>query len=294
MALELLGFTTNMCVRSISFVVAVLVMSTGSGLAQAWTKDFQDSSPSRPAQTQSPPAQVQNQHARTKSPQARTQDPPAQVRNPQTQGSRWQKWPKNLYAEIDLGGVYQQENTTLFQSAPFPSSATASFNLGVRGNIALGYNINQSWAVEFDTGVLWNSMAKVNGVSLDQPYPLNVTFDTYTIPLLANVIYRFPLKSPLVPYVEAGVGGAASILSYSQASATMEDTSFGFAYQAEVGLKYKLGKRAFIGVAYQFLSTTDPNWSSMLSVGGLPSLEYAFKEKGFYTHSLVLSLVWNF
>lgn len=203
-------------------------------------------------------------------------------------------WTKNLYANIDLGGVYQQEDTTLFQSSPFPTSGTATFNLGVRGNAALGYNLNKSWALEFDTGVLWNSMDKVNGYSLDQPYPLNTSFETYTVPFLANVVFKLPLKGSLVPYVGAGVGGAANILYYSQATASMNDYDIVFAYQAEAGLKYMISKRACIGVAYQFLGTTDPSWQGTFSVAGQPAMDYHFKEKGFYTHSLVVSFTWNF
>ena len=203
-------------------------------------------------------------------------------------------WTRHLYTTIDLGGVYQQEDTTLFQSSPFPTSGTASFNLGVRGNIVLGYNINKLWAVEFQTGALWNSMDKVNGISLDQPYPLNVSFDTYTVPLLANVVFKMPLKNSLVPYIGLGVGGAASILSYSQANTSMVDCDFTFAYQAEVGLKYMISKKASLGISYEFLGTTDPNWHSILSIAGQPPMDYQFKEKGFYTHSLVLSFSWIF
>ncbi len=205
-----------------------------------------------------------------------------------------QDWKQNLYATVDFGGVYQQEDTTLFQSAPFPSSTSATFNLGLRGNVALGYNITRLWAVEFDTGVLWNSMDKVNGVPLDQPYPLNVSFETYTIPMLANVVFKYPLKHSLVPYVGIGAGGTASILSYSQANSSMEDCDFQFAYQVEAGLKYKFSERMSVGIAYQFLGTTDPSWRSTFSVAGQPAMDYQFKEKGFYTHSLVLSFAWNF
>lgn len=201
---------------------------------------------------------------------------------------------RNFYAKIDFGGVYQQENTTLFQTSPFPTSGTASFNLGLRGNVILGYDLNKSLAIELDTGVLWNSMDKINGVSLDQPYPYNTSFETYTIPFLANVIYTVPLKVPIVPYIGAGVGGAASILQYSEGGTSLNDCGFVFAYQAEIGLKYMITKKASIGVAYAFLGSTNPEWHSVVSFNGLPPMDYGFKEKGFYTHSLVLSFSWDF
>lgn len=164
----------------------------------------------------------------------------------------------------------------------------------MRGNLAAGYNINKSWAAEFDTGVIWNSMDSVGGVSLNQPYPQNVSFDTYTIPLLVNIVYKVPLKGDLVPYAALGAGGSVSILSYSRAATSFINSDFVFAYQAEVGLKYQLAKNASLGIAYQFLGTTDPSWSSTLTVGVQPPTSYQFKEKGFYTHSVSVNFTWSF
>lgn len=207
-------------------------------------------------------------------------------------------WTRNLYTEIDLGGVYQQENTTLYQRTDNP--LTATFNLGIRGNAALGYDISKSFAVEFDTGVLWNSMNKVGGTSLDS---IGQSFETYTVPFLATVIYKVPTGHSWYPYVGVGAGGAAAIASYNLGtmggftSPTFTDYNFVFAYQAEAGLEYKFTQNFSADVAYQFLGTTDPSWNftAPAGPGGVPpATDYYFKEKGFYTHSLVLSLTWHF
>jgi len=213
-----------------------------------------------------------------------------------TRSSR--NWTDNIYTEVDLGGVYQQQNTTLYQSTANPQTAT--FNLGIRGNAALGYEISKSFAVEFDSGVLWNSMDTVGGASLDS---LGQSFDTYTVPFLASVIYKVPMKGSWYPYVGVGVGGAASIASInlgtmgSFVSPNYSDYDFVFAYQAEAGLEYKFTKNFSVDVAYQFLGTTDPSWSFEAPAGFTPpgsSAQYTFTEKGFYTHSFVLSLTWHF
>jgi len=162
-----------------------------------------------------------------------------------------------------------------------------TFNLGIRGDIVLGYNINQSWAVEFETGVLWNSMDEVGGVSLSS---IGQSFDTYTGPFLANVVYKVPLKGRLYPYVGIGVGGAAAIASFNTGGftpTTLGDYTFVFACQGEAGLEYKLTKSVSVDVAYKFLGTTNPKWY-------FSEIPDRIEEDGFYTHAIVVSFTWNF
>jgi opacity protein-like surface antigen len=196
-------------------------------------------------------------------------------------------WTQNLYANLDAGVMFQQ-STTLYQSTSTPKEAT--FNPGFRGDIALGYNINKSLAVELDSGVLWNSIDKVGGVSLSSiPYPFNASFDTYTVPLLANIIYKVPLKGSLSPYVGVGVGGAATIASYTVGGNNVGDYNFVVAYQAEAGLKYNLTKNVSLGIGYEFFGMANPRWyfnSNLVS--------NHIKEDGFYTHSILVSFTWNF
>jgi opacity protein-like surface antigen len=291
----------HMNIRSITFAGAVLVLSTAAGFAQDWTKEPQDWTKNPQVQTQSPVTQAQtpqnNQPQITQNPTppppAESQPPPTEYQAEEypTEGS--EDWTQKIYARVDFGGSYQQ-STTLFQSAPVPNTKTATFNLGMRGNLAAGYHFNESWAAEFDTGLIWNSVDKANGVSLDQPYPNNASFATYTVPVLVNVVYKVPLKGDLTPYAAAGVGGAATILSYNKAATSFTGSDFVFAYQVEVGLKYRVTPNASFGIAYQFLGTTDPNWHSVLAVGGAPPTDYQFKENGFYSHSLSVSFTWDF
>lgn len=261
-------------------------MSTVAGFAQAWTKGSQGSTvytiPSSPTQKPPPAAQT---------------PPPAQNQGQQapsedlTEGS--QSLPaSNLYADVNFGGAYQQNSTvetTVFSGTP-PATTTSqktSFNLGVRGDVALGYNFNRSWAAEFNTGLVWNSSGN------SQPYPANVTIDTYTVPILLNAVYRIPFKGPWSSYVGIGGGGAVSILSYSASGYNLGNYNFAFAYQAKAGLEYRLTENASLDLAYEFLGTTDPSWSFSQTVGS-NTTDYTVKEKGFFTHSVVISFTWTF
>jgi opacity protein-like surface antigen len=258
-----------MNIRSISIAGAVLLMSAGAGFAEDWP--------------QSPFDRIQ-------SPQGRAQNPQVQAESSQDP----QDWTQNLYAHVDAGYLYQ-EDTTLNYSASSGTSTTsvngtATFNPGFRGDAAFGYKINKLWAVEFDTGVLWNSMDQFNGNSLSSA---NQSFDTYTIPILANVIYKVPLKGPWVSYVGVGVGGAASILSYSASGYNFGDQTFVFGYQAKAGLQYNLTPNASIDLTYEFFGMTNPSWHFNQTIG-ITTTDYQFNESGFYTHSIVVSFTWNF
>ena len=188
-----------MNIRSITIAGVVLVLSTAAGFAQDWTKEPQDWTKNSQVQTQSPYTQAQTpqnnqpltplnsqlqtpQNSQPQIAQNPTQPPPTeyQAQDYPTEGSA--EWTQKIYTHVDFGGSYQQ-STTLFQSAPAPTTKTATFNLGMRGNLAVGYHFNESWAAEFDTGLIWNSVDKATGVSLDQPYPNNASFATYTVPV---------------------------------------------------------------------------------------------------------------
>jgi opacity protein-like surface antigen len=274
-----------MSIRSIAIAVAVLVMSTVAGFAQAWTKGAQGSTtwaiPSSPAQTP-PPAQTQK-------------PPPPQpqrlTRQDQTENSE-PSTTQGLYTDVNFGGSYQQNATVDTTIAPSGSPATTysqntSFNLGVRGDVAFGYNFNPSWSAEFNTGLIWNSSGN------SAPYPNNVSIDTYTVPILVNAVYRIPFKGPWSSYVGIGGGGAVSILSYTASAYNLGNYNFVFAYQAKAGVEYRLTENASIDVAYEFLGTTDPSWSFSQTVGA-NTTDYTLKEKGFFTHSVVLSFTWTF
>jgi opacity protein-like surface antigen len=275
-----------MNVRSSTFVVVFLAISTVAGFAQAWTKGSEGSTtwanPGPPAQTP-PPAQVQ------KPPPAQ---PVAQPLKRQEQTEDTEPYPEqSLYFGVNFGGAYQQNatvETTSSGGTATSYSQNTTFNMGVRGDVTFGYNLTRSWAAEFNTGLIWNSTGN------SQPYPQNVNLDTYTVPILVNAVYRIPFKGPWSPYLGVGGGGAVSILSYNASSYNLGSYNFAFAYQAKAGLEYRLTDNASIDLAYEFLGTTDPSWSFSQTVTGIGTTDYTLKEKGFFTHSVVISLTWTF
>src|SRR5579864_2218067 len=78
-------------------------------------------------------------------------------------GLRAQDGFDTLYVNYDAGVSLQQ--TADFIESGFPAE-NAKFNPGVRADIAFGYNINKSFAVELEPGFMWNPVDTLNGHKL--------------------------------------------------------------------------------------------------------------------------------
>lgn len=161
----------------------------------------------------------------------------------------------NLYVKVDAGAVFQQ-NADWQQSGK--QTLTVGFNPGTRADIAVGYNLSKTFAVELESGFMWDSIDTFDGRG---PIPVE-SADLYSVPILANAIYKFPATGGWTPYVGAGVGLNVGIFDGSNPSTSFTDSDLSFAYQAEAGVKYALAPHASVGIAYKLLGTTDQDYSS--------------------------------
>lgn len=210
---------------------------------------------------------------------------------------RAQDWLHNFYANVDVNYLFQQD-ATIANSASSGSfstslgSETSKYKPGFRGDVNVGYNITKLWSVELDAGALWNTSDFV--IASTQKYDVHV--ETYTIPVLANVVYKIPLKNKLSAYIGAGAGGAFSASSFSSSLFDPTDDTSIFVYQAELGLKYEFTKNMSLGVDYKFLGATDPTWKFTVPSSNviIPPTQYSFTEKGFYTHAIGINFTWRF
>jgi opacity protein-like surface antigen len=191
-------------------------------------------------------------------------------------------WSDNLYLGADAGGAFQQ-NAVMTQST-LSGRRTTTFNPGIRGDITVGYNLDKSWAVELESGIICNSIDKIGVVSLSS---IDQSFDTYSVPILANVVYKVPTGNAWTPYFGVGAGGLVDSIDFRSATTHYYDSTFTFAYQAKAGVDYALTKNISVGIAYKFLGT--PNQRFYLS-----GINDHLKLDGIYTHAVVASFTWNF
>jgi opacity protein-like surface antigen len=188
-----------------------------------------------------------------------------------------------FYLDAKAGVALAQD--TSVQASPFGNSGSIHFDTGFRADLGLGYNLCDCFAVELEPGVVWNSIHQIASNRLSE---FNSSADLYQIPIMVNGIYKFPLHGNFKPYVGVGAGAVAGLFDGSNipfTSSSYRDVDFTFAYQATVGFKYSVCQHAELGLAYEFLGTTDHEWSDQ---------GVTFKSDGTMTHAILATLTWKF
>jgi len=196
-------------------------------------------------------------------------------------------WRDNLYLHTDIGSASLANGPTTTRgfssSGPFQSRGSFRADTGIRGDLALGYNLTKSLALEVDSGAIWN------------PGPTSQN-DFYQIPVMLNVVYQIRLSDSWKAYLGAGAGGVVSI-THSQfrdaafhAPIVLEDSDASFGYQAEAGINYALSRHLEVGLKYKFLGVDEYEYH--LSQPGFLSEDV--KVRDLFTHSAQVSLTWKF
>src|SRR5438128_9608530 len=136
------------------------------------------------------------------------------------------------YLGFDAGLGLQQDLTFRDDAG---NRAKASFNPGLRFDLAGGFQFNEAWGLEFQTGLIYNSVDNLSGAFLPD---VGSSMDVMEIPLMVNVRYHLPLHGPFSAYVGAGVGGVETLFWLSTPGFSSEKSDLTFGYQGIVGVKY--------------------------------------------------------
>ncbi len=165
------------------------------------------------------------------------------------------------YLNVELGPAIVQDINGNLQdiNANFPDvPGKLKFDTGLRLGINPGYTLYSSptyeAAVQLDTGVIYNSARKVSSDFGDS----SVDGDLFQVPVLANIIYTFAGGTRFVPYLGVGGGGVYHRLNIDAIDGYPVgalDDGFDPAFQAMVGLRFKIDPRNELGVGYKFLAT---------------------------------------
>src|SRR5262245_28643720 len=100
-----------------------------------------------------------------------------------------------LYFNADAGGNWAQDADIDLGGG---NSGDLELDIGYRFGASVGYNINQSWGVEFDTGFVWNSIDKIKIGGASQSFD-DSSFSH--IPFMINAVYRHPLSAKWETYL---------------------------------------------------------------------------------------------
>jgi opacity protein-like surface antigen len=201
--------------------------------------------------------------------------------------SRATGWKDNLYIHTDIGPSFIQDATTHVRGfsvgSPFEGKGRFEADPGIRGDLSLGYNLNKSWAVELESGAIWN------------PGPSSVD-EFYQIPVLLKGLYQVNLNDSWNLYCGAGAGAVVSInqtLIFEpglfHTPFRVEDTDTALGYEAEAGIKYVPAPHLEIGLGYKFLGVDGYNYhfqgETLISNVRMDEL---------FNHTALLSLTWKF
>ncbi len=242
--------------------------------------------------------------------------PPTQAPAPQTVSDRF-------YFLSDAGVAFTQSiniaNHTQTATSGGLSGAKINLNTGARVDIGVGFQLTESFAMEFATGLIWNSVSSVEGSVIGTtggflriPIPLQEgNGNIYNVPFMLNGKFRLPLNRdkthPLSFTCGAGAGGIwsdASVNNITSAQATaiapgaalsVNGNAFAFAYQANFGIEWQLANHLYLGFGYAFLGTTSLNYgTASFSTNAIGSTFIGLKADAIYTHSLLGTLRYEF
>jgi opacity protein-like surface antigen len=199
--------------------------------------------------------------------------------------SRAENWSDNLYLHTDIGPAFINNGPTSFRTLEngFPVEGKGHFpaDTGIRGDLALGYNLTKCFAIEAEAGAIWNS-----GPNSDDSF--------YQIPVMLNAVYQIKLCHSWKAYVGAGAGGVISMTHSVVSDAAfhtpfvLDDSDWSPGYQAEAGIRYAFSSHLEADLGYRFLGVCEYNY-----VFGKPVFE-TVKVNDLFTHSAQLSLTWKF
>ena len=199
--------------------------------------------------------------------------------------SRAEDWADKFYVHTDIGPAFiSSRPTTSFGFDPGAGFIHKKGHFraddGLRGDLALGYNLTKSFALETEAGVIWNS-----GPSIHDSF--------YQIPVMLNAVYQIQFSDSWKAYVGAGAGGVISmthseVLDYRFFTPfKYDDSDWSPGYQLEAGIKYALSSHAEVDLGYKFLDVAQYTYSFR----GIIREEQV---SNLVTHSPQLSFTWKF
>lgn len=156
------------------------------------------------------------------------------------------------YAGVDLGPAITQDSDL----REFPGAAPGhkvKFDPGARLSLGGGYRFTDWFRAGGETGFIINS---IDGADAAVSH----------VPFLAEVEFRLPNPSPIVPFIGGGPGFAVSSISIDDdnlAGGTRVDGDASdavFAWQVFGGVRWKLSDNMHLGVVYKYFEAESPSW----------------------------------
>ena len=157
-----------------------------------------------------------------------------------------------LYFNADVGGTIA-ESTALNEFPGAAPGGKVEFNPGMRRSMGGGYRVNDWFSAGGEFGYMFNTFKDSDGYMSQTP-------------MMANVEFRLPNKSPIVPFIGGGPGMSFNVIWFNYdtlSNGSFVDGGAGdtvFAWQAYGGLRYKINEYMSAGVVYKYFDAQASKW----------------------------------
>ena len=202
----------------------------------------------------------------------------------------WSQDHNGFYVKTDLGGNVTLDTDLKEFFGPVVPGTKVKFDPGLRAGLAGGYQFINWLAVEGELGYYQNSIDKITGA-----YEMHDSW-LANVPFMVNGRLQYPNRSPLTPYIGAGVGFTESILWADEINiggthlhGDLYDTEF--AWQLFAGLRFRINEQMGLSVEYRYFEAEGPEWQADHTEGTLTDTMRFGRAQ---THSLSLAFDFRF
>jgi opacity protein-like surface antigen len=163
------------------------------------------------------------------------------------------------YGEFRGGGLFVADSD--IEVTGIPGRHTADYDAGFGISGAAGYRFDRHLRAEVEAGY---QQAEVGELTVPTAGVLDGDYDVRVVTGLINVIYDIDYWDALaVPYVGAGLGfGYVMVDSNAEAANPWDASSTELAWNALVGVRFRVTRNALLSLGYRYLGTTDPDFSN--------------------------------
>lgn len=165
------------------------------------------------------------------------------------------------YVSGNLGLAVASDSDVTDSTVPATTMEIESDN-GLALGVAAGYGFANNTRLEGEIAYQKNDLDKARLLGVD----VGLTGDTSSLALLLNGYYDFVNKSPMTPFISAGVGLARvdindmNVPGSGIPNANDDDTVF--AYQLGAGVGCAVSAKVSLDVKYRYLGTSDPEFDT--------------------------------
>lgn len=165
-----------------------------------------------------------------------------------------------FYVRGDVGAQLTSDTDLEEFFGPVAGGSDVEFDTGIRLGIAGGYQVTDWFAAEVESAIMASELKSITGAN-----DVDAVFSN--VPFLINARFQLPNRSPLTPYIGAGVGFSVASLDVERInlnglSIDGYESDAVFACQAFAGLRYALNDQMGLSLEYHYFATDEPSWDA--------------------------------